>query len=249
MLAKMIGVAVIINAILLPILASLGVFKPKKGSQLMEVKLVKLPPEKKIVPKKPPAKKVAKAKPKPSAGHRQPTHLAQSKPLPPNPNKPAVVAAKGGSGNGPTIENNGTGTAGQIPTGPVAPPQNQQTATATTPPPAQPQPTPPPTPAPTPPPAPAPPHVPVYIEAEPVDQPQPEIPDDLAGQEIHATFWGLFTIHADGGADVKMVQSTGNEELDDAVLATARKWTFKPGTKDGTPVDSYRRLRIDIDVS
>jgi len=95
----------------------------------------------------------------------------------------------------------------------------------------------------------APPPAPVYAEAQPLTQPQPDIPGDLAGQELHATFWGLFTIHPDGAVDVKMVKSTGNSELDDAALGAARKWTFKPGTKDGAPIESYRRLRIDIDVS
>jgi protein TonB len=245
LLAKMIGVAVLINAILLPILATLGVFKPKKGFHLMEVKLVKLPPPKKIVQKKQ-QKKVAKAKPKPTVGHHPQTHVAQNRPSPPNPNQPHVMATN--TGNGPAIENNGTATPGQVTTQPtpVTTPPVAQTTPPPTPAPA-PQPTPVPEVKPTPPP-PTPP-APVYAEAEPLTQPQPDVPDDLAGQELHTTFWGLFTIHPDGTTDVKMVKSTGNSELDDAALDAARKWTFKPGTKDGSPVESYRRLRIDIDVS
>src|SRR3569833_3200389 len=93
LLAKMIGIAVLINAVLLPVLATLGVFKPKKGNRLIAVKLVKLPPEKKVAQKKPPAKKTAKAKPMPpTPGRHQPTPMAQNRPAPPNPNQPKVGA-------------------------------------------------------------------------------------------------------------------------------------------------------------
>ena len=241
----MIGIAVLINAILLPVLATLGVFKAKRGSQNIDVKLIKLAPEKKVVQKKTPPKKLAKAKPRPpTPGRHQATRLA-THPSAPNPNQPKLVAAAGGNGNGPEIDNNGTGQAGVVNT---PPPATTPAPVAEAPPPAvQPVPQPKPAPVVTPP-APSPP-APVYSEAEPQSQPQPEIPDDLAGQELHATFWGLFTVHPDGSAEVKMVKSTGNSELDDAALAAARRWTFKPGAKDGTPVESYRRLRIDIDVS
>jgi protein TonB len=245
LLLKMIGVAILINAILLPILATLGVFKPKKGVTLMEVKLIKLPPEKKIVQKKPPVKKVAKARPRPS-GHRQVARQAPARPSRPNPNQPKVVAQSGGGKSGAEIENNGTGAAGVVPTQQATPP-----ATAPTPPPPSAPPAPiqaaPQVVAPTPP-APTPP-APVFTEAVPVDQPQPEIPDDLLGQDLHAVFDGYFTIHPDGTTDVKMVQSTGNPELDGLALQAAKKWTFRPGTKDGVPIDSYRRLEIRFDVS
>jgi len=242
----MIGVAILINAILLPILATLGVFKAKKGVTLMEVKLIPLPKVKKIVQKKPPVKKVAKAKPRP-AGHRQMARQAPARPSPPNPNKPQVVVAATGSGkSGPEFENNGTGAAGVLPAAPstAAAPNNPAPA------PVPPAPVQPATPLMQPsPPAAAPPPVPVYTEAVPIDQPQPQIPDDLLGQDLHAVFDGYFTVHPDGTADVKMVQSTGNPELDDLALQSARKWTFRPGTKDGVPIVSYRRLEIRFDVS
>jgi protein TonB len=95
----------------------------------------------------------------------------------------------------------------------------------------------------------APPHVPVVVAAEPISEPKPEIPDDLRDSPIQATFRGLFTIHADGTTDVKMIQSTGNSALDSLALDSARKWTFHPATVDGKPVDSYLRLEVDFDVS
>ena len=63
LLPKMIGIALLINAILLPILAQFGVFK-SVGSRrtLTQVELVKLPPAEKKppVPKKTPKKIAAK---------------------------------------------------------------------------------------------------------------------------------------------------------------------------------------------
>jgi len=245
LLPKMIGIAVLINAILLPVLAGLGVFKAKKGSQNIDVKLIKLPPERKLTQKKPPTKKIARSKPKPpTSGRHQATHLAQNHPSTPNPNQPKVVAGVGGKDTGrPTIDNNGTAQPGQVTTQPAPTPP---IADNTSPPAPTPQPPPAPETKPAPP---ATPPAPVYVEAEPLTQPQPDVPDDLAGQDLHATFWGLFTIHPDGAVDVKMVKSTGISELDEAALGAARKWTFKPATKDGSPIESYRRLRIDIDVS
>ncbi|MDQ2688199.1 MAG: hypothetical protein M3Y28_10065, partial [Armatimonadota bacterium] len=119
LLPKMIGIAVLINAILLPILAQLGVFKAMRGQHLEPVKLVELPPEKKPpVPKKtpkktPPRKRVAH----PRRASKTASHPATARPSRPNPNQPKLVVGTGGSGNGPGVENNGTGGAGQMPSG------------------------------------------------------------------------------------------------------------------------------------
>jgi TonB family protein len=244
LLAKMIAIAVLINAILLPILATLGVFKPKKGINLMSMKLIKLPPleKRKVAMKKnPPKKQVARAHPH-TPGHASerhgPVRVVQNQPH---------VALSTSTTNGTEGVAQGTekmGTQATAPTQPATQP----------PPPVQPQPQPPPvqpqpTPTPPAPPAPTPPHVPVYVEATPLDEPQPSIPDDLKDQELHAVFTGLFSIDVDGSTQVSMVKSTGSSELDDLAMQAARKWTFKPGMRDGVPVKSYRRLEIYFDVS
>lgn len=255
----MIGIAVLINAILLPILAHLGVFKAMHGPHLESVKLVELPPEKKPpmpkkTPKKTPPRKRA-APPHPAA--KTASHQAATRPSRPNPNQPKLVVGAGGSGSGPGVENNGTGAAGQMPSGPPpaansTPPANPSpapgvTPSSVTPPPVTVVPTPPPgapvvTPSPSPPP-----HVPVVVAAEPLSQPHPQIPDDLSADNVHDDFKAVFTIGADGDVSVRMTSSTGNPTLDALALDAARRWTFRPATVDGKPVSSFRRFVIQFE--
>lgn len=255
LLPKMIGIAVVINAILLPILAHMGVFKAIRGQRLEPVKLVELPPQKKPpVPKKTP-KKAPPHKHTPRPAARAASHPATARPSRPNPNQPKlVVSAGGGSGGGPGIENNGTGAAGQLPSGPPPVANPVPTNPALTPP-TNPTPTVP-TPVPAPPvkpdvtpqaPLPPPPHVPVVVAAEPVAQPQPKIPDDLSSDSVHGDFKAVFTIRADGAVSVQMTASTGNSTLDALALDAARRWTFRPATVDGRPVSSFRRFAIQFE--
>ena len=245
LLPKMIGLAVVINAVLLPLLAHFGAFKAMRGQHLTPVRLVSLPPPPKRPPppKKAPAKKraaKAKARPQPRASARPATTRA----IRPNPNQPKVVAsASGGGSGGPTIDNSGTAAPGQLPA--AAPP--------VTPPPAAPLP---PSPAPAPPPAPvapppapapiAPAPPPVVVAAVPLSQPRPQIPDDLSLDDINGSFEALFHIQSDGAVRAQMARSTGNARLDQIALDAASHWTFRPATIDGRPVVSTRRLRIEF---
>jgi protein TonB len=251
LLPKMIVLAVLINAILLPILAQLGVFKSIGGGQrLTPVELVKAPPpEKRPAPPKKAKKQVAKAKP---AGHKAAPRTATAHRAPSGPPPVKVVAAAGGAGANGGGGDSGITTSDSGPSTPAPP------APPTNPPPATPPP------PPTPPVAPAPvttlpvvpatkppppPHVPTLTAAEPLAQPHPAIPDELRDADLNATFEGLFTVRADGTATVKMVSSTGNPALDSLALDAARRWTFRPATRDGQPVQSFLRLRIEFDVS
>lgn len=251
LLPKMLGLAVLINAILLPILAQFGVFKSLSGGQrLTPVELVKAPPpEKKPAPPKKAKKQAAKPRP---AGRRAAPRTAAARRAPSGPPPVKVVAAAGGPGGSGSGGDAGitTSDSGSAAPPPPAPPANPAPPV---PPPAAPPPTPP-LPAPLPaaaapkPPPPAP-HFPVLTAAAPVAQPRPAIPDDLRDADLNAAFEGLFTVRSDGTATVKMVSSTGNPTLDSLALDAARRWTFRPATRDGQPVESYLRLRIEFDVS
>jgi len=242
LLGKMIGLAVLINAILLPILASMGVFHP--GHQRLQmVQLVALP---KLEHKPPPPKpKVAKKQSHP----RPENHLAKAGPERsgrPNPNAPKVVASASTGGNGDnSIDNSGNGKAGVVPVGPpTAPPP-----ATTTPPPPAPAPTPPPVPVVAPPAPPPPPHVPVYSAAEVVKEINPVIPEDFGVDQAPSPLKAVFTVLPDGTAKVSNIQSSGNAQLDSLVLETVKRWSFKPATKDGVPVESYLRLKVEFDLS
>lgn len=253
LLPKMIGIAVLINAILLPILAQFGVFKSIGGRQhLTPVELVKLPPpEKRPAPPKKTPKKTAKAKP---AGHKAAPHTVTARRAPSGPPPVKVVAASGPPGGSGSGGDSGitTSDSGPAPPPPVVPNAGE----GGPPPPAPPMPpaakTPIPAPTVTPPvskPPPPPLHVPAITAAVPLSQPQPAIPDELRDADLNTAFEGLFTVRADGTASVKMVSSTGNSTLDTLALDAAQRWTFRPATRDGQPVESYLRLKIEFQVN
>lgn len=246
LLPKMIGIAVLVNAVLLPILAQLGVFKGIKGGQrITPVELVKAPP--------PPPKPKARAN-KRHVAHRQPARRAAPKPSEriarSNEPKVRVVASAptpSGSGQGDSGITTPEGNTGGSPASGPAP--TPAPAPAPTPPPAPtpapaPAPAPAPTPAPTPPP-PAP-RVPVLVPASVVHRVDPQIPSDFADQNLPATFRAVFHIQADGTVTVEKDAGTGSDTLDQVALEAARHWTFHPATEDGKPVDSYLRLTVNF---
>jgi len=253
LLPKMLGLAVLINAVLLPILAHFGAFKNVVGQKLRPIELVKLPPpEKRPAPPKKTPKKTA-AKPHP-ATRKTASRPATTRRAAPGPPPVRVVAAgpggAGGGGGGSGIVGTGTPPVPPPPPVPPAPMPPPTPPPVPVPPPPTPPPAPVPTPAPPPKPVPPPaPHTPVEVDAELVSQPLPVLPDDISSDDIHGSFFGLFTIHADGSTDVKMVSSTGNSRADEIVLEAARRWKFRPTTLDGKPVQSYRRLQVEFEAS
>ncbi len=252
LLPKMIGLAVVINAILLPILAQLGVFKNIGGQKLTQVEIIKLPPpEKRPTPPKKTAKKAApKVK---AAGHKTAVRPAASRRAPSGPPPVRVVAqgqaagANGGSGSG-DAGITGSASSPAPPINPTLPVTTPPIAPPSPPPPAPSLPPPPP-PAPRPVPPAPPPVPPVVTAAVPLTQPKPSIPDDLRDSDLSADFNALFTVHPDGSASVKMVSSTGNQMLDALALDAAKRWTFRPATRGGQPVESFLRLRVEFSVS
>ncbi len=245
LLPKMLGLAVLLNAILLPILAQFGVFKSIGGRQrLTQVELVKIPPpEKRPVPPKKAVKKQA-AKPH-SAGRKAVRAAAVRRAAPgPPPIKVVGVTPKSGDTGGGGTDNITTSGAGPAVL-PVTPPVTPAPSSAPVPSPGIVPPAAAPSPVVAAPPAP---HVPVVAAAVPISQPRPEIPDELRDSDLNATFEGLFTVRPDGTAAVKLVTSSGNPTLDSLALNAARRWTFRPATRDGQPVESYLRLEIVFNV-
>jgi protein TonB len=236
-LAKTMLVAVLITIGILPILAYLGYFEAGKQAHYLDSTLINLPP--------PPP--VAKARPRTRTVVRPHSHSTvaigqKAAPLPLH-----VAAAAGGAPDTDDGVQNGTNTnIGKIPAASPAP----AVAPPSIPAPVSPPPiVAPPAPVAPPPVVAAPPHIAVISPAQVVANPQPALPDDMRASDLSATFRALFTIHPDGTADVKMIDSTGNSELDQLALDAAKQWRFRPATKDGTPIESYLRLDVEFDVS
>lgn len=264
LLIRILIISVLAHIIILPILAKLGAFKGVQR-ELIRVITITLPPPseqkqpqiaKKKVPKQKPKKVAHKTAHHAPSSHRVAAHHGPS-------NLPKVVAstgAGGNGGNGATIDNTGTGTAGQVPkppAGPVkktAPTQTAQKPTAATTAPqtpqkktqvavAEPQP------APKPIPAPAPVYTPALAALALDQEPQPDIPEDLRGEPIDAVCVVNVTVNTDGTAsDAQIAKSSGNNELDRAALNAARRWKFQPGTRNGQPVASSALLHFEFKV-
>jgi len=78
--------------------------------------------------------------------------------------------------------------------------------------------------------------------------PAPVIPSYLRDQNLKAFVVIEFLIAAQGQATPRLLQSSGNDELDAIALNTVAKWQFKPAAQDNVPVDSKTRLRILFEV-
>jgi protein TonB len=250
LLAKIVGYVILFHLILLPIAAKFGVFKDIQ-KHYINTELVNLPPEKvkpqaKQPERKAPQKVASKGAKGRARGPQNQPHQALS-----HPNLIAGAPAGAGGGDGPSVNTNGTGPAGGLPN--VVPSAAPKPVSVPTPAPVTtptPAPVTIPTPTPRPPtPAPPPPHVPVYTDAEPVDEPKPTLPDTLRADSLDSTAVAEFTVDADGSpTDVRIITSAGNPDLDQLVLQAARKWRFKPATRDGQPIPSVIRLHVEFQV-
>ncbi len=256
LLGRIIAISVILHVILLPVLGYFGAFK-KIGQSLGMTQVIVVPPP--VAEKTPPAAKktpkvAAKSEPK---GKSAASH-AKAAPRPAL-NQPSVVASRGTgpeSDAGTAVNPNGTGTAGAVPTPvlngngkgdgngagstkPAETPANPPPPVETTPKPAL---------TPTPKVEPKP-KVPVFAEAEVVEQPRPEIPDELRNDVLNASVVAEFVVRADGSiSDVKITRSAGIDQLDRVALETLKKWKFRPATRDGQPTEGRVRLHIDFEV-
>ncbi len=270
LLGRIVGISILVHIILLPILAYFGAFK-KIQQHFVQTQMVMLPPpeiarEKPIVKKEAP--KTVKAKTAPAnKGKTAPNH-SQARIARSNVLQPKIQLAQGSAaGDGSATQ--GTGAQGVLPTDPNSKKTGPTTPdnSGTTAPPVKPvvpdpikpekaivqapvkQPDPPKIPTPT---QPATPKEAIFTSAQPIgdNQPKPTIPDDLRSDALDKTFVAEFTVGEDGAPmQVKAVQSTGNDELDRRALDAAKKWRFKPATRDGLPVVGKVRLFIEFQVS
>lgn len=81
-----------------------------------------------------------------------------------------------------------------------------------------------------------------------VFSPSPVIPPYLQNQDLHASVVIDFYVTAQGETTPRLVNSSGNQELDAIAISAAKKWRFKPAEKDHQVIDAKARLRILFEV-
>lgn len=206
---------------------------------------------------------------------RTPAPVAPPRRIPPRPvdvppaaSRPTVVAAGPGTG-GPRVSQGADGVPGTpgatgdqrnvkasptpvvaagvatpSPT-PVAVPVPTPTPTPT------PAPTPTPLPSPSPSPSPTPAATPsgVTREAECLDSGKIKIPPALRQQVLQASMRVKFEIAETGATvDVLPMSSTGSKELDAIAVEQMKAWKWRPALRDGVPVRSSQKARVDFEI-
>lgn len=78
--------------------------------------------------------------------------------------------------------------------------------------------------------------------------PAPVIPAYLRDQNLKTSVVIEFLITAQGVVTPRLLDSSGNDELDAIALRTASKWRFKPAANNNIPIDAKTRLRILFEV-
>ena len=78
--------------------------------------------------------------------------------------------------------------------------------------------------------------------------PAPVIPTYLRNQNLKTSVVIEFLITAQAAVTPRLLESSGNDELDAIALKCASKWQFKPAAQDNVPVDSKTRLSILFEV-
>lgn len=96
---------------------------------------------------------------------------------------------------------------------------------------------------------PTPPLAPVLVEAKPdprfADALQPPYPSALARQEIEGKAVVRVLIGVDGRVKAVEPVSASDPAFHNATAIQAlRRWRFKPGTRDGVPVESWRTMTV-----
>ena len=84
--------------------------------------------------------------------------------------------------------------------------------------------------------------------ARAIYQPKPEIPETLRRQSLDVVAVARFRVAVNGSAQVELVQTTSNPELDQVLLEALKRWRFFPGMQDGKPVPSTVDIRVPVTV-
>jgi protein TonB len=80
----------------------------------------------------------------------------------------------------------------------------------------------------------------------PVFRPRPVLPSYLEYQDVPQSVVVVFEVLADATVMPRLMVSSGNSEIDAVILETLKKWRFEPEVREGKPVNSRFRARVEI---
>jgi TonB family protein len=86
------------------------------------------------------------------------------------------------------------------------------------------------------------------VEAQPLEQIKPQIPDNLRTSEYKSYVRVKVEIGADGVSVPSLRTSSGNAEIDERVIAALNKWRWRPALVDGRAVSSIRYFKFEFEV-
>jgi peptidyl-prolyl cis-trans isomerase B (cyclophilin B) len=82
--------------------------------------------------------------------------------------------------------------------------------------------------------------------AEPQALFYPLLPDDIASRTYTKTVKVKVIVSATGSADITLTRGTGDEEIDDAIVAAMRQWQWQPALRTGQPVAQTLEFVYDL---
>ena len=83
---------------------------------------------------------------------------------------------------------------------------------------------------------------------EAIKKVDPAYPQELVQDKIEGTVVLYAVIHADGSVGEVRVLEGFDERLNENARKALSQWRFRPGTKDGTPVDVEAVVRVPFKV-
>jgi protein TonB len=81
-----------------------------------------------------------------------------------------------------------------------------------------------------------------------VDQPLPELPDELREEGYRFVAVARFRVHADGSFDVELIKPTPIPRLNQILMDTLHRWRFVPATESGRSIESQQDVRVHFNV-
>ncbi|MBC8138860.1 MAG: TonB family protein, partial [Fibrella sp.] len=82
------------------------------------------------------------------------------------------------------------------------------------------------------------------VEARVLSSKRPEITDEMRATDPKVVVVE-FTVGANGSSSFRIVSSSGNPDVDEAVKKACASYKWRPATKGGSPTESKQRVRFD----